>query len=353
MRAILHVDLDAFFPSVEVRQHPELRGMPVIVGADPKEGRGRGVVSSASYEARKFGIRSAMPISRAWKLCPQGVYLRPHFDLYIPASNNVMRILRSHADKFEQGGIDEAYLDISSQVKDFTEARDFAKRLMNEVLNKEGLTCSVGVAPNKMVAKIASDFKKPFGLTVVKDEDVLEFLYPLDVRRIPGVGPKTERILRKLNIKTVQDIASASPDTLTRLFGVWGARLHGFARGIDESEVVEEYETKSVGRETTFQEDTDDEARILRVLDGLAGEVHEEVRANGLKFKTITVRVRYPDFDTYTRSKSLSFRTDDPDILRNYAKRLIDPFIRGKKKVRLIGLRVSNLTNCASLAPMA
>ena len=148
MRIILHVDLDAFFPSVEVREHPELKGKPVVVGADPKEGKGRGVVSSASYEARKFGVRSALPISRAWKLCPDCVYLRPHFDLYIPVSNSVMKILKSHADKFEQGGIDEAYLDVSSQVKDFDEAREFAKRLMEEVLEKEKLTCSIGVAPH-------------------------------------------------------------------------------------------------------------------------------------------------------------------------------------------------------------
>ncbi|MCJ7443104.1 MAG: DNA polymerase IV [Methanotrichaceae archaeon] len=161
MRVILHVDLDAFFPSVEVREHPELKGKPVIIGADPKEGKGRGVVSSASYEARKFGIKSAMPITRAWKLCHDGVYLRPHFDLYIPASNSVMKILKSNADKFEQGGIDEAYLDISNRVKDFDEAREFAKQLMEEVLEKEKLTCSVGVGPNKMIAKIASDFKKP------------------------------------------------------------------------------------------------------------------------------------------------------------------------------------------------
>jgi DNA polymerase IV (DinB-like DNA polymerase) len=343
MRVILHVDLDAFFPSVEVRERPEFKGKPVVVGADPKEGRGRGVVSSASYEARKFGIKSAMPISRAWKLCPNCVYLRPHFDLYIPASNSIMKILRSHADKFEQGGIDEAYLDISSQVKDFEEAREFAKQLMEEVLEKERLTCSVGVAPNKLVAKIASDFKKPFGLTVVKEEDVKEFLFLLDVRKIPGVGPKTERILKESNIETISDLASAKPEMLTRLFGVWGVRLHEFANGIDSSEVVEEYETKSIGRDTTFEKDADDEARILQVLDELAEEVHEDVIANGFKFKTITVRVRYQHFDTHTRSKSLLFPTNDLNILRNNAKRLIAPFLRGNKKIRLIGVRVSNL----------
>src|SRR5512136_65468 len=214
MRIILHIDLDAFFPSVEVREHPELKGKPVVVGADPKEGKGRGVVSSASYEARKFGIRSAMPISRAWKLCPDSVFLRPHFDLYVPASNSIMRILKSHADKFEQGWIDEAYLDISNKVKDFDEAAEFAKRLMEEVLEKEKLTCSIGVAPNKLVAKIASDFKKPYGLTIVKPEDVQSFQFPLPVGKIPGVGATTERALKELNIETVHDLASAKPEML-------------------------------------------------------------------------------------------------------------------------------------------
>lgn len=333
------------FPSVEAREHPEFKGKPVVVGADPKEGKGRGVVSSASYEARKFGIRSAMPISRAWKLCPDCVYVRPHFDLYVPSSNNIMMILKNHADKFEQGGIDEAYLDISSQVKDFDEARKFAKRLMEEVLEKEKLTCSVGVAPNKMIAKIASDFKKPYGLTVVKDEEVKEFLFPLDVRKIPGVGPKSERRLKELNIKTVRDLASTDSDVLRRLFGVWGAMLHKFANGIDNSEVIEEYETKSIGRDTTFEEDVDNQEQILRVLDGLVEEVHEDVIANGFKFMTITVRIRYQHFDTHTKSKSLSFPTNDLDILRNNAKRLITPFLRGNRKVRLVGIRVSNLVS--------
>ena len=341
MRVILHVDLDAFFPSVEVREHPELKGKPVVVGADPKEGKGRGVVSSASYEARKFGIRSAMPISRAWKLCPDCVYLRPHFDLYVPASNAVMRILRSHADKFEQGGIDEAYLDISNRVKDFDEAREFAKSLMEEILEKEKLTCSIGVAPNKMVAKIASDYRKPYGLTVVREEDVRGFLFPLDVRKIPGVGPKSENALKTLKIETISDLASTKPEVLTRLFGVWGTRLHELAIGIDNSEVIEEYETKSIGRDTTFEQDIDDEEQILRVLAGLAEEVHEEVVSSGFKFKTITVRVRYQDFDTHTRSKSLLFPTNDLDILSNNAKRLIAPYLRRNKKIRLIGVRVS------------
>jgi DNA polymerase IV (archaeal DinB-like DNA polymerase) len=345
MRLILHVDLDAFFPSVEVREHPELKDQPVIVGADPKEGKGRGVVSSASYEARKFGIRSAMPISRAWKLCPEGIYLRPHFDLYITASNSIMKILKSHADRFEQGGIYEAYLDISSRVKDFNDAKEFAEKLMEEVLDKEKLTCSIGVAPNKLLAKIGSDFKKPYGLTVIREEDAKEFLSPLKIRKIPGVGPKTEGRLKDLKIETIGDLAAINPELLTRLFGSWGARLHEYAYGIDYSEVIEEYETKSIGREVTFEEDIDvaDEGQILGILDELAEEIHKELIDSGFRFKTITIKVRYEHFDTYTRAKSLSFQTNDLNILRNNAKRLIYAFLRGNKKVRLIGLRVSTL----------
>jgi DNA polymerase IV (DinB-like DNA polymerase) len=343
MRVILHVDLDAFFPSVEVREHCELKDKPVIVGADPKEGKGRGVVSSASYEARKFGIRSAMPISRAWKLCPEGVYLRPHFDLYILASNSIMKILKSHADKFEQSGIDEAYLDISSQVKDLEEASEFAGKLMEEVLDKEKLTCSIGVAPNKMLAKIGSDYRKPYGLTVIREEDAKEFLSPLKVRKIPGVGPKTERRLNDLKIETTGDLAAINPERLTRLFGVWGSRLHECANGIDQSEVRVEYETKSIGREVTFEKDVNDEKQILGILDELADEIHKELIDNGFRFKTITIKIRYEHFDTYTRARSLSFPTNDLDILRNNARRLIDAFLRGNKKIRLIGLRVSTL----------
>ena len=343
MRIIMHVDLDAFFPSVEVRANPELKGKPVVVGADPKDGRGRGVVSSASYEARKYGIRSAMPISKAWRLCPDCVYLRPNFSLYLEASNNIMRILKGYADKFEQGGIDEAYLDISKRAKNFDDAGKLARKMMEEVLIKENLTCSVGIGPNKMIAKIASDYKKPFGLTAIEEKDAKGFLFPLNVRSLPGVGPKTESRLKELGVGTIGDLASASPEMLNRLFGVWGTRLHEFANGIDNSEVMEEHETKSVGRDITFERDADDEGQILGALVGLAEEVHEEVIASGFKFKTITVRVRYQHFDTHIHSKSLPFPTDDLDILRNSAKRLIAPFLRGKRKVRLIGLRVSNL----------
>jgi DNA polymerase IV (DinB-like DNA polymerase) len=194
-----------------------------------------------------------------------------------------------------------------------------------------------------MLAKIGSDYKKPYGLTVIREEGAKDFLFPLKVRKIPGVGPKTERRLRDLQIDTIGDLAAINPEQLTRLFGVWGSRLHEYANGIDYSEVIEKYEIKSIGREVTFEKDVDDEGQILGILDDLAEEIHKELIDNGLRFKTITIKIRYEHFDTYTRARSLSFPTNDLDILRNNARRLIDAFLGGNKKIRLIGLRVSTL----------
>ncbi|MBE0512696.1 DNA polymerase IV, partial [Candidatus Bathyarchaeota archaeon] len=199
-KIIMHVDMDAFFAAVEEREHPEFKGMPIVVGADPKEGRGRGVVSSASYEAREFGVRSGMPISRAWKLCPEAVYLPVNYQSYVKVSNEIMGVLRKHADKFERWGIDEAFLDVTSKVKDYGEAEALAGRIKNEIFKKERLTCSVGIGPNKLVAKMASDFQKPDGLTIVKEEDAERFLSPLPVRKLLWVGRKTEQKLRRIGI---------------------------------------------------------------------------------------------------------------------------------------------------------
>ncbi len=205
------------------------------------------------------------------------------------------------------------------------------------------MTCSIGVAPNKMLAKIGSDFKKPYGLTVVREEEAKDFLAPLGARKIPGIGPKTEERLRGLNIDTIGDLAATDPEMLVRIFGNWGTKLLECAHGIDHRDVIEGYETKSIGREVTFEKDVDDKDRIFRTLDDLAEEVHKELIDNNFRFKTITAKVRYQNFDTYTRAKSLPFLTNDLYILRNSSKRLIDAFLRGNKKVRLVGLRVSAL----------
>ena len=340
----MHVDLDAFFAAVEEKESPELKGKPVIVGADSKGGAGRGVVSTANYIAREFGVRSAMPISKAWRLCPEGVYLRPNFELYEKVSAKIMEILRKYADKFEQVGIDEAFLDVGKRVKDFDEAAKLADKMKKEVFNKEKLTCSVGVGSNKLIAKLASDFRKPYGLTVVKSEDMRNFLNPLPVRKLLGVGPKTEIKLKKLGIKTIGDLAKFNKETLIKMFGKWGAEMHELANGIDNDEVVEEYEAKSVGREVTFEEDTDDSYIILKTIDSLVDEFHQEILSEGIFFKTITVKIRYENFETHTHSKSLINPTNKLDAIKKIAKELTLPFLTQKRKIRLIGVRVSGLT---------
>ncbi len=207
MRVIFHLDMDHFYTAVEERERPEIKGVPVIVGADPKEGKGRGVVSTSNYEARKSGVRSGMPISQAWRLCPRAVYLPPNFPLYIRVSGEIMELARKYAGKFEQWGIDEAFLDVSGKVDDWAEAEALAQRIKQEIKEKEGLTASIGVGPNKLVAKVASDFQKPDGLTIVKEEEVEKFLEPLPVRKLLWVGRKTEAKLKELGVNTIGDLA--------------------------------------------------------------------------------------------------------------------------------------------------
>jgi DNA polymerase IV (DinB-like DNA polymerase) len=245
MRVILHVDMDSFFSAIEVREDPILRGLPVIVGKEieaeenPKDGERerRGVVSTCSYEARGYGIHSGMAISRAYELCPDAKFLPVNRALYEKVSKEIMEILKRYADKFEQMSIDEAFLDVSTKVKDWNEARGYAYRIKREISEKQRLTCSIGVAPNKMVAKIASDFEKPDGLTVVEEAKVKKFLDPLPVGKIPGVGPKTEKILKKMGIERIGQIAEYDVQSLVKKFGRYGRRLYLVSRGIDESEI--------------------------------------------------------------------------------------------------------------------
>lgn len=344
-RVIIHVDMDHFFSAVEEREHPEYKGKPVIVGADPKEGKGRGVVSTCNYETRKFGIRSGMPISRAWKLCPDAVYLQPDFKLYGKVSSRIMAILRRYADKFERWGWDEAFLDISSRARDFEEAKKIAENIKQEIHDEEGLTCSVGVGPNKLVAKIASDFMKPDGLTVVEEKAVQDFLAPLPVRKLLWVGKKTERKLNSMGVRTIGDLAAYDVSVLTEKFGVMGAQYHLMARGIDESEVAERGEIKSVGREVTFEEDTSDLDLILGTLDELSETVHGEVVRLKMLFKTVTVKVRFENFETHTHGRTLPSFTNRLQDLQKTARELAETYLRQNRKVRLIGVRVSTFTS--------
>lgn len=341
-RIIFHLDMDHFYTAVEERENPALKGKPVIVGADPKEGKGRGVVSTSNYKAREAGVRSGMPISRAWRLCPEAVYLPPDFPLYIQASNEVMEIAKNYADKFEQWGIDEAFLDVSERAYSFEEAEALAKRLKQEIKEKTNLTASIGVGPNKLVAKVASDFHKPDGLTVVRDEEVEKFLAPLPVRKLLWVGRKTEAKLKPLGIETIGDLARFDPAVLNEMFGVMGVQMHLMARGIDNSEVEQRTGVKSISHETTFEEDTNDTNTVLAAVNALSDDVAEETAEQRLFFKTVTVKVRFENFETHTASKTLPFMTNRPQDLKKTARELLQAYLEQGRKIRLIGVRVSS-----------
>lgn len=337
--------MDHFFTAVEEREHPELKDKPVVVGADPKGGIGRGVVSTSNYLARKFGVKSGMPISRAWKLCPEAVYLPVNYELYLEASSRIMDILRRHADKFEQWGIDEAFLDVTSKVNDYASAEALARQIKDEIYAETRLTSSVGISSNKLVAKIASDFQKPNGLTLVKEEDIEKFLTPLPVRKLLWVGRKTGQKLEDMGIKTVGDLAHYNPTVLTDAFGEMGRQLHLIALGIDKSDVQERNWIKSISRELTFQEDTDDFDSILRNLDKLSEEVCTDVLKQQLYFKTVTVKVRYSNFETHTHGKTFPFITDRLLDVERAARELLQPYLKAEQKIRLIGVRVSSLVS--------
>ncbi len=339
----MHIDMDAFYSSVEQRENPSLRGKPVVVGADPKGGKGRGVVAGCSYEARKYGVHSAQPISHAYRLCPDGVYVRPNFTLYEQASEQVMNILSQSAEKFEQISIDEAFMDVTVKAASFDEAAAFAARIKEEIKQKTQLTCSVGVAINKSVAKIASDFKKPDGLTIVLPERVREFLAPLPVTKISGIGKKSSEILKRMGIDSIGDLAATHPSKLTEVFGKYGTRLWQVANGLDEEEVVTTYRIKSISSETTFEEDVADKRKIIEVFASLIDDVHTRALSQNMLFRTVGIKVRLEDFSTFTRAKTHSKHTNEKAIMEEYVRKLFREFESSRKKIRLVGVRVANL----------
>ncbi len=362
MRIIVHVDMDAFYAAVEERYNPSLRGLPVAVGADPKQGKGRGVITTANYMARKFGIRSALPISRAWRSAeaarargePATVFIQPNFPLYREVSARLMGMLQQAADAFEEASIDEAYLDLSS-LGDFSAAREHMVTLREKIQAREGLTCSIGIAPNKLIAKIASGYHKPAGMTAIEQDSIEGFLEPLSIRVIPGVGPKSAEFLRRQKIVTIKDLRAAPETTLSEWFGKWGGRLFEKARGIDDSEVSNEWTRKSLGEQETFDEDTRSPSIVIERLSGMAARVIAKLGEKEFAgFRTITLTVRFADFQTSNRSRSLkdSVRLADGDqalaVLKHQALSLLLPFFDQRenprnKAVRLIGLRVEKL----------
>ena len=362
MRIIVHVDMDAFYAAVEQRYNPSLRDLPVAVGADPKQGSGRGVITTANYMARKFGIHSALPVSRAWRLAeaarkrgePATVFIPPNFPRYREVSARIMEIIARAADSFEEASIDEAYLDMSS-AGNFTAAVEHMSRLKAEIREREGLGCSVGIAPNKLIAKIASGQRKPDGMTLVEPAKLGEFLDPLPIRVIPGIGPKSEAFLHRQSIVTVKDLRAIPQATLIGWFGKWGKRLFEKARGVDDSEVSNEWTRKSLGEQETFEEDTRSPSIVTQRLDGMAARIIAKLRNKEFSgFRTVTLTVRFADFQTSNRSRSVKtgILLDAGDqaliALKQQALSLLLPFFDHRenprnKAIRLIGLRVEKL----------
>ena len=342
-RYIAHVDMDAFFAAIEQRDNPVYRGKPVVVGADPKGGKGRGVVSTCSYEARRFGIHSAMPISIAYLKCPEGVFLPVDMEKYAGVSREIYRILYDFTPDIEPVSIDEAFLDISGSHHLFGDPLKTCQLIKEHVKSRTGLTASVGLAPTKMAAKIASDLKKPDGLVEVCEEKLLDFLWPLDIRKIWGLGEKSEEALREAGINTIGDIAKKDVSELISLFGKNGEEFWRLANGIDEREIETDIEAKSISNETTFEQDTFDKDLIASELLGLSEEVSDRLRHEGFKARTITLKIRLEGFKTYTRSTTFIEATNFVDVIYGEIKRLFVNFDRGAKKVRLVGVKASNL----------
>jgi DNA polymerase-4 len=340
-RAILHLDLDAFYAAVEMLENPQLADKPILVGGRPES---RGVVATASYAARAYGIHSAMPMVRAVRLCPDAVVLAPRFDLYKAYSRRVMAILQDTTPVLERVSIDEAYLDVTEQLGEWQEAAQIARGLQERVRDEVGLSASLGVATNKLVAKVASDHDKPCGLTVVRPGEEAAFLAPLAVRVIWGVGPVTAEKLAQMGVTTVGDLARLSEDVLAARFGDHGRAMVRRARGIDRRPVVTEHERKSVSRETTFSQDLREMEALKKHLWRLSQGVARRLERAGVVAGTIAIKLRYDDFETLTRQVSLDVPTDDAVRIYRVAVVLLKQTWERGRAVRLLGVGGEHLT---------
>jgi len=340
--SILHVDMDAFFVSVELLERPELRGKPIIVGGQPNQ---RGVVTSASYEARKFGVHSAMPLRTAGKLCPHGIYLESHHEKYSEWSDRVATILSQYSPIVEMVSIDEAYLDLGGTDRLHGSPLAAADNLLRKVTSATGLPCSGGLAATRLVAKVASDQAKPRGLLWVTPGAEARFLASLAVRKIPGIGEVTERALRALGIETVEQLAAVPHEKLDKIFGQWDEALYRKARGGDSYEFVIDAEPKSISHNHTFGEDTDDTAALTAMLSHLSQKACKRLREAGLATRTLTVTIRYTGFDTYTRSKTLDQPTQLDSDIYAIVQRLFQQHRDFRRKIRLLGVSLGNLTH--------
>jgi DNA polymerase IV (DinB-like DNA polymerase) len=337
---IAHLDMDSFYASVEIRDNPSLTGKPVVIGSDPQEGRGRGVISTCSYEARRFGLHSGMPISKAWHLCPQAVYIRPS-GKYSAVSEAIMEILQEFADEIEQVSIDEAYLNLS-YTGSWDEAQILGKTIKEAINDRESLTCSIGIAPSRTYAKIASDLDKPDGLVVLLPDRLKQTLAPLPVSVIPGIGKKSASALESLGIHTISVLAHQDIQRLQDIFGGYAVRILEIASGRDGQGLKVQGPRRSIGRETTFPEDTTDRSRIYFTFRSLASSLQQELMKKKIMYRTVGIRIRYTGFITLSRGISFPHPDDRCDTIVQTAITLFEELWNGEP-VRLVGIRLSGL----------
>ena len=342
--------MDAFYASVEQRDHPEWKGRPVIVGADPKRGAGRGVVAACSYEARAFGVHSALPIGQAWRRCPEAVYVRPRLARYEQVSREIMAVFGHYTDRIEPLGLDEAFLDVTGSTASMGPPESIARDIQRRIRAETGLEASVGVACNKFLAKVASDLEKPAGRVVVPPDGVEAFLGPLPIEKLWGVGPRTAARLRRLGVGTIGELAAMPPAALDDAVGSAGTRLRELARGVDSRPVVVDRTPRSVSRETTFSQDTTDRDRLIASIRRLADSVAARLRGKRRRARTIVLKLRRASFETSTRQVSLPEPTDDGDAIFEQARLLFDGFGR-EAPVRLLGVSARNLVDTGRSAP--
>jgi DNA polymerase IV (DinB-like DNA polymerase) len=343
-RIIFHCDLDCFFAAVEIRDNPEFKDKPVIVGADPKEGKGRGVVATCSYEARKFGLHSAMPISKAYRLCPHGIFLKPNHEKYYQISQKVMKIFRSYSPICQQMSIDEAYLDMTKKCDSFDQVEKVARRIQEDVYNKIGITLSIGCASTKSIAKIASDYNKPYGITIVREEDRTKFLRNMDITKVPGIGKKTKVYYNKKGICKIGDIIDMPLYQMVERFGKNGEWVWNVVNGLDMRDVKEFHEgRRSISKERTFYEDTDDFTVIISKLEEINNKIHNKLEKKNIYYRTITLKIRFEGFQTYTRSYSLKSYIRNKKKVLHIIIELMREFRGITKKIRLVGIKLSNL----------
>ena len=344
---IIHLDMDAFFASVEMRENPELVGLPVVVGGPSKT---RGVVAAANYEARKYGVFSAMPMIQATRLCPDLRILPPNMSLYVSVSKKIHEIFNRYTPEIEPLSLDEAFLDVSASLKLFGSAEEIARRIKDEIKQELQLVVSAGIAPNKFVAKIASDFDKPDGFVIVEEKDMQAFLDPLPVKRIWGVGKKTEQQLNNFGITTIKDLRTQSPRWLIDRFGKQGDHIYRLANGQDKREVISDARAKSISSENTFIEDISDKEALIAYLSHLTEQVTTRLREKNRKGKTVNIKIRFHDFTTIVRSKSLVENSNQTEKIWQVVKELFNTAMPpGRVSVRLLGVGVSGFDNEDSL----